>query len=578
MIENKTQVLPLKKVADNESQQPDESASGNKNARTGNEPLKKISEIEKEKEAETASGVKYKPEREPVDDMLEDDAFFGFDTLAEIEGECGFEDDVASSANTAPMAPVETSEEVFSETITLDDGQIPPVRPAFVDYADKRMDSVFASKNKWVMIGIIAVASIVVGAIAVTTYNLVTYVPEHKEPTVMTFDDTNTFVLDSDTYEDITSLTTTVNIERVSSVVAPKKGVVSEVKVKEGDVVKKGDVLFVLTDDDLSKDLEKAEKLRDEALAERDDARSVVDKEATALGAAQDAVDAAQQTLDTVKRVAEEEHRTETTTEPEKEEESTGMNMGASTAAPEPIVQTITIETVPDSVIQSAQQSVSYAETALEQARQAYDKADVQLKAEQAVLDEAQSEVDKIQAQIDALTIKAVADGTVTLVDIKSGQVAPDGFKDAKDVIEISNTSAATVDVNLTGKDAEGFDKTDEVRVYLNDKQVKAEISDIGSDGDTTSAKIALSDFPEDVRDGDECKVEVVKNVMNNTFVVPDSALKHKGDGSASVSLVHDETTSELVSVTIVGRIDDDHYAIKSMLLKEGARLRSDLS
>lgn len=554
MASDKTEVLPLKKVTDKVSQP---------NAKD-DEPLKKVA---------------YEQAEEPVDDMLEDDAFFASDE-EEADDDIPVIEDEADvfDSNADDTVPIETSEDFVSEPVVVDEGALPPMRPASIDYADNRMDSVFSSKNKWFILVIVAIAAIVIGIIAVAAYNVVTYVPEQREPNVKVYDDSNTVVLESSTYEDISTIKTSVNVEKVSSVSVPDKGVVSEVKVKEGNTVKKGDVLFVLTDDDLNAQLDSAQKVLDDVKAKRDEAKALVDSQSASLGAAQDAVTSAQSTLDTLQRVASEQNTTETTNEPEEKEESAGMNMGSSKLSQEPIVRTITVETVPDSVIDAAESSLTYAETSLERAREAYDEADAQLQSEQALVDEAQSAFDDIKSQIDALTVKASANGTVTLVNIKKGQAAPDDFKEGDKVVEISNTSVATININVTGEDADGFDKNDEVRVFMHDKQMKATLSDVGVDGDTTTAKITLNDVGTDVRDGDECTVELVKDVMPNTFVVPDSALKRKGDGPAQMVLVHDEKNSESISVTIVGRVDDTHSAVRSMLLKEGITVATDLS
>lgn len=556
MTDDKTKILPLVKITDKKKKA--QIVEEPQAVETG-EPIDEVHVEDVSKVSDTSS-----------EDDVFDDAF-----MEEVFGE---DEEVSEKEDTAPMdiPMVYTSEpiEILDETAL-------PVRPAALDYAERRMDSPLDSKkNKWFVVAIIAVAAIIIALLIVGSCSVMTHVAE-TEPTIKQYDETNTMVLESSTYEEKLNLDTTLSVETVSTVKAPSKGEVEEVKVKEGDTVKKGDVLFIVTDKDLNHDLEVAQDELKEAQSRKDAAQAVLDDAASSLGAAQDALTAAQDTLDMIRKVAAEERKTETTSESEdKSEETTGMNMGSSStsASPTTITHTITVEKIPDSVIQAAESSVTYAESALSRAQTAYDKADAQVKAEQAIVDEAQVKVKDIQTKIDALTVKAAYDGTVTLVNIKSGQIAPDDFKNNENVIEISNVSGAVVNINVSGKDADGFDKSDEVRVYVNDKKLESKIAEISTDGDTISAKIELSDVPSDVRDGDACRVEIVKNILKNTYLVPESALQKKHDGAAQVKLIHDDETTELLTVTVVGELEEGKYGIKSMMLKEGVTIATDLS
>lgn len=194
-----------------------------------------------------------------------------------------------------------------------------------------------------------------------------------------------------------------------SSAVSPEvDGTINDVKVKTGDAVKKGDVLFTIDNAQISQEANAAKTTYDEASAALTTANSTLESANSKLKAAQDARDAAKSAADT--RDAAEAARQQRDQQSSATQKQSAARVGAAIV---PVT----------SASGSSFDSTSY-DAAINDAQSEVDKAQSQVDTAKKTADAAKTTYDSAAAKAEKLTVSAPADGTVVDLKVQKGMTS----------------------------------------------------------------------------------------------------------------------------------------------------------
>ena len=194
-----------------------------------------------------------------------------------------------------------------------------------------------------------------------------------------------------------------------SSAVSPEvDGTINDVKVKTGDAVKKGDVLFTIDNAQISQEANAAKTAYDEASAALTTANSTLESANSKLKAAQDARDAAKSAADT--RDAAEAARQQRDQQSSATQKQSAARVGAAIV---PVT----------SASGSSFDSTSY-DAAINDAQSEVDKAQSQVDTAKKTADAAKTTYDSAAAKAEKLTVSAPADGTVVDLKVQKGMTS----------------------------------------------------------------------------------------------------------------------------------------------------------
>lgn len=194
-----------------------------------------------------------------------------------------------------------------------------------------------------------------------------------------------------------------------SSAVSPEvDGTINDVKVKSGDAVKKGDVLFTIDNAQISQEANAAKTAYDEASAALTTANSALESANSKLKSAQDARDAAKSAAET--RDAAEAARQQRDQQSSTTQKQSAARQGA-------VVVPVT------SASGSSFDSTAY-DAAINDAQSEVDKAQSQVDTAKKTADAAKTTYDTAAAKAEKLTVTAPSDGTVVDLKVQKGMTS----------------------------------------------------------------------------------------------------------------------------------------------------------
>ncbi len=196
-----------------------------------------------------------------------------------------------------------------------------------------------------------------------------------------------------------------------SSAVSPEvDGTVNDVKVKSGDTVKKGDVLFTIDNAQISQEANTAKTNYDEASAALTAANTVLESANAKLKSAQETRDAAKSAAET--RDAAEAARQQRGQQSNSTQRQSAARPGGAAVVP-----------VTASSGASSFDSTAY-DAAINDAQSEVDKAQAQVDTAKKTADAAKTTYDSAAAKAEKLTVAAPADGTVVDLKVQKGMTS----------------------------------------------------------------------------------------------------------------------------------------------------------
>ena len=368
-------------------------------------------------------------------------------------------------------------------------------------------------------------------------------------------------------------------------------GTVREVKVREGQNVQAGDILFVMKNSDLEDKLSDAESALEKAKEKVSDEQSKVTDAQTEYDDAVDEYNAAVEKMNS----AQEKARTEADQAYDK-------------------TYSAALDAIPDDADEKERAKLE--EKAVESAQKAFDKAydaaignvddpgDFNHDPYVSAVDSAQSDLDSAEEKqqkaqeeydhakeaLDKLTVKAPATGTLLALNVKpgsavsgsSGESTSSGGESAR----IGDLSMLTIEVGVGELDLSAIRmgqlakttfpavkglETDAKVVKIDTVAMEAPVESAPSDASGPTFKVTLLiEKPDNrLKPGMSADAKIMTGNIPNVFVIPLGAVKEDADG-AFVYVVTDEDTmaTERRKIVVAGR-SDSQVAVKSGLERD---------
>lgn len=358
----------------------------------------------------------------------------------------------------------------------------------------------------------------------------------------------------------IQSAKTAVNLPEV-------EGTVEDIKVKEGDTVKKGQLLVVLHSDEIESELASARSAYESAQSQESQAQSAYNAARSELSAAREAKKAAQAAASAP-------------AEPEEgsegeggEGESGGEGQDAGGTAEVVAPAASSIDPSYDAAIEEAQGKVNSASSALDSA--------------QAETSSARSWYQSMQAREESLSVEAEAGGTIT--DLKAavgasvsdvrGQGAAMQIADPKILVVVCSVPESETDAMSRGQDATV------TGISADGSETPATVSKIASTPNGTKAPDGGNCFDvtlelptqEGLQKGAEVSATIQLQDYGVVYYVPKKAVLEEGDENY-VEVIYSDNSSARHQVEVIATADDGQKIIRGNALSNGAKIRADLA
>ncbi len=228
--------------------------------------------------------------------------------------------------------------------------------------------------------------------------------------------------------------------------------------------------------------------------------------------------------------------------------------------------------------------AVMLAEAKLADAQRAYER--VKDGPSQAEIDAAQAAVDAAQATVDRIQVTAPFTGTITEVDVKTGDLVSSGDT----AFRIDDLSSIYVDLEISEVDVASLKVGQKATLEFDaiaDKTYTGEVTEISLVGSVSNGvvnypvTVRISDVgeqakpvgeqakpvDENIRPGMTASVTITVDQVDNALIVPNKAI-HTSNGQRTVTVLSgDKQISVPVTVSLTG---DSQSAVSSPQLKEG--------
>jgi HlyD family secretion protein len=217
--------------------------------------------------------------------------------------------------------------------------------------------------------------------------------------------------------------------------------------------------------------------------------------------------------------------------------------------------------------------AIELAQATLADAQREYDR--VKDGPNQEDIDAAQAAVDAAQASLDHAQLLAPFSGTITEVDISTGDLVSSG--DA--AFRIDDLASIYIDLEVSEVDLSGLKVGQQATLEfdaLPDKQYTGEVTEIGMVGSVSQGvvnfpvTVRVTDADENIRPGMTASVTILTDQADNVLVVPNKAI-HTSNGQRTVTVLF-EGQQITVPVT-VGLVGDSTSEVTSDQLREGDTL-----
>ncbi len=310
-------------------------------------------------------------------------------------------------------------------------------------------------------------------------------------------------------------------------------GVVTSVNVELGDVVKEGSVLFIIEQEDISKNLEQtanAVEIASNGVAQAENAlkTALVNYELT-----QEKIDNAKLNLDRTRKLYEE------------------------GAVPKSQVE--------QAELAASEKSLEVAKGQVKQAEIAYEQALNQLR---------QSEIsyEQMASNLDDTVIRAPRDGVISELNVKEGQIAT-GSQIAAKIVDIDKVY---IQINVVENIVNRLEVGQEVNIKVPaafDEEITSTISYISPTADDSSqlypVKIYIDNLDRKLKPGMNGEVDLSIDEVESTIVLKGDAVLDKDDRNIVFVLEDDKA----VERTVVLGLDTGEYVEIKEGLKEGEQV-----
>ncbi len=385
---------------------------------------------------------------------------------------------------------------------------------------------------------------------------------------VVSVADYKIYELQSGSYTTTASAQGTIQPAKTAVNLPEVEGTVEEVKVKDGDTVKKGQLLVVLHSDEVESALADARAAYESAQSQESQAQSRLSAARSELSAAKAAKEAAQEAA--------------TPSEPSDSGEGAESGEGTEggegqtepeTPAPAATAQPVALDPSYDAAIEEAQDKVNSASSALSSA--------------ESETSSARGHYRSMQGRAEALSIKAEATGTVT--DLKAtvgasisdvrGQGAALQIADPKKLVVVCSVPESETDAMSRGQEATV------TGIAPDGGQTPATVSKIATvpNGNSAPGGGACFDVTLELstQQGLQLNAEVSATIQlqdfGMVFYVPKNAVLEE-DGESYIEMIYDDNSTAKHQVQVIATADDGQKIIRGNALSNGARIRADLA
>lgn len=405
----------------------------------------------------------------------------------------------------------------------------------------------------------------------------------------------------------------TVKSDEAQSVYAKESLLVKEIKVEEGDVVKKGDVLAILDTESLEKDLEKAKINLASTLKSKEDSDNTIQ---TTIESAENALKSAKLTLEKQTlnyETTKKEYESGTSTEiisAKAALESAEVALKTSENDYKNAKQLFELEYIAKSEYETYESTYENAVISYSKATESYNKAKenleesykqagidlqtaknnyeaAQIKVNEAkqknteastyTIEQQKLEISKLEDRINNGIITAPIDGTITANNIKEGQV-PSGI-----AFEIENIDQLVVTTYIKEYDIANVAIGQEVTIKSDatqDDVMKGVVSYIApttrkdSSDSEFEVEVSITDADTRLKVGMEARMNIIQAKKSDAFYVAYDTVSANQEGEDVVYTVADGIIQEVVVQT--GIESDVYIEIQGDKLYEGMPIIED--
>jgi HlyD family secretion protein len=204
----------------------------------------------------------------------------------------------------------------------------------------------------------------------------------------------------------------------------------------------------------------------------------------------------------------------------------------------------------------TSEAQIALAEATLADAKREWER--VKNGASEADLTAAQFAVDSAQATIDYAELKAPIAGTITQVDVATGDLISKGDT----AFRIDDLSSIYVDLSISEVDLESVKVGQQATVEfdaISNKTYKAEVTEIGmiptvSNGVVNyTVTIRITDVDDAIRPGMTASATIILDQLDNALLVPNKAIKTSNGQKTVTVLFEGQQISVPVTVELVG-------------------------
>jgi HlyD family secretion protein len=218
----------------------------------------------------------------------------------------------------------------------------------------------------------------------------------------------------------------------------------------------------------------------------------------------------------------------------------------------------------------ATQGAIAVAEATLADAQREYER--VKDGPTEADLEAAQAAVDAAQATLDYANLQAPFSGTITELDVKTGDLVEAG----ETAFRIDDLSNVYIDLQVSEVDLASLKLGQAVTLEFDaiaDKQYSGEVTEIGMVGTVSNGvvnypvTVKVTNVDADIRPGMTASVSITTETVDNVLLVPNKAIK-TSSGQKSVTVMFE---GQPISVPVaVGITNGTYTQVTSEQLKEG--------
>jgi HlyD family secretion protein len=218
----------------------------------------------------------------------------------------------------------------------------------------------------------------------------------------------------------------------------------------------------------------------------------------------------------------------------------------------------------------ASEAAVALAEAQLADAQREYER--VKNGPTEADIEAGQAAVDAVQASLDAAQLLAPFSGTITEVDVSTGDLVSPGDT----AFRIDDLSNLYIDLQISEVDLASLAVGQQAIIEfdaIEDKQYTGEITEIGLIGTNSQGvvnypvTVRITDADSDIRTGMTASVSIITAEADNVLLVPNKAI-HTSNGQKSVTVLFE---GQQISVPVTaGLVSDSMTEITSSQLREG--------